>query len=134
MARKVYKSPRTDPRFLLQKSLLLMSKTLAQLATRADAPEVKAESGAIITPGGLGSKDIDSLIGLSGALHRLARQADADDVSRSRQLKGMSEEQLEEYRNKLKAAERSEAVKEGLRNAALAREVPMENEDGEDEG
>ncbi len=132
MARRVYKSPRTDPRYLLQKSLLLMAKTLKQLSTRSDAPEVKAESGAIIAPGGLGSKDIDALIGLSSALHRLARQADADDTARARQLKGMSAEQLEEYQRKLKSAERSEAVKEGLRNSALAKEVPMELEDEDD--
>ncbi len=44
----------------------------------------------------------------------------------------MTAEQLEEYQRKLKSAERSEAVKEGLRNSALAKEVPMELEDEDD--
>jgi len=44
----------------------------------------------------------------------------------------MSEEQLQEYQRKLKSAEHSEAIKEGLRNRALGEEVPTENEDGED--
>lgn len=133
MARKVYKSARTDPRYLLQKSIRLMAKTLDELAVRAKAPEVKAESGAVLTPGGLSHKDVDSLIGLSGALHRLARQADQDDVARYRQLKGMTDEQLEEQEKRLKAAQHSEAIKEGLRNKALQQEVELENEDGEDE-
>lgn len=131
MAKKVYKTPRTDPRYLLQKAVKLMAKTLDQLAERAKTTEKRSADGGLISAGGLGSKDIDSLIGLSGALHRLARQADADDVSRVRQLKGMTDEQLAEMERKLKSAEHSEAIKQGLRDKALAEEVELENEHGE---
>lgn len=134
MATKVFKSAKTDPRFLLQKSVKIIAKTLQQLAKATDRPEVKAESGAVLQAGGLNDKEIQSVIGLSRALHALARQADADDVARYRQLKGMTDEQLEEQEKRLKSAMHSEAIKEGLRNAALAREVPMEeDEDGSED-
>lgn len=111
-----------------------MAKTLSALATRADKPEVRGAGGAVLEQGGLSPKDVDSLIGLSGALHRLARQADADDVSRVRQLKGMTDEQLAEMERRLKSAERSEAIKEGLRAKALENEVTMEeDEDGNED-
>lgn len=134
MATRVFSSKRTDPRYLLKKSVRIMAKTLQQIADRADRASVKAESGVVLQEGGLSHKDIDALVSLNSALHRLARQADADDVARYRQLKGMTEEQLEEQERRLKSAQQSEAIKEGLRRKALEAEVPMEEyEDGEED-
>lgn len=132
MARKVYKTARTDPRFLLQKSVRLMAKVLGQLAVKSKAEEKRGADGGLIREGGLGAKDIDALIALSGALHRLARQADQDDVARVRQLKGMTDEQLEEQEKRLRSAAHSEAIKEGLRNRALDEEVGGDEDGDED--
>lgn len=107
-----------------------MAKTLATLADKAKRTEKRSADGGVIQEAGLSHKDIDVLIGLNGALHRLAKQADADDVARFRQLKGMTDEQLEEQERRLKAAQQSEAIKEGLRARSLDDEVG--DEDGED--
>jgi hypothetical protein len=135
MATKIVKSARTDPRYLLRKSIGLMSKTLTQLTEAAGRKAELSPSGGIIIRGGLTDKEIDSLISLSRALHAFARQADADDMARVRQLKGMTDEQLAEMEKRLASAEHSEAVKEGIRNARLAKELNLEeNEDGEEDG
>ncbi len=110
-----------------------MAKTLAALADKARRPEKRSADGGVIQEAGLTHKDIDALISLNSALHRLARQADQDDVARFRQLKGMTDEQLEEQERRLKSAQQSEAIKEGLRNRALAEEVDLENNDGNED-
>lgn len=134
MAQKIYTSARNDPRYLLQKSVRIIAKTLKQLSEATERPEIKSKDGGLVQAGGLNEKETASLIGLTRALHALARQADADDVSRHRQLKGMTDEQLAEMERKLKSAEHSEKIKEGLREARLAREVPMEeDEDGRED-
>jgi len=133
MATPIVPSARTDPRYLLRKSIRLMAKTLSQLAAKADRKEVKSKDGGVLSEGGLGSKEIDSLISLTNALHRLSRQADADEVARYRQLKGMTDEQLEEQERRLKSAQQSEAIKEGLRNKKLAQEVPLTEADLEED-
>jgi len=135
MATKIVKSARTDPRYLLRKSIGLMSKTLAHLTTAAERKAEVSPSGGIIIRGGLTDKEIDSLVTLSRALHAFARQADADDMARVRQLKGMTDEQLAEMEKRLASAEHSEAVKEGIRNARLAKELKFGgDEDGEEDG
>lgn len=132
MATRVFKAKADDPRFQLRKAVRLMRKTLDTLAKAADRAEVKSADGGLIQAGGLQPKEVDSLVSVTRTLHALARQADADDVARFRQLKGMTDEQLEEQERRLKSAMHSEAIKEGLRAKALSREVPLENEDGDD--
>lgn len=134
MANKIYRGKADDPRFQLQRAVRLMRKTLGNLGEASKREEVRSENGVVIQAGGLQSKEIESLVSITRALHALARQADADDVSRARQLKGMTDEQLAEMEKKLRSAEHSEKIKEGLRRRALDKEVPIEeeNEDGED--
>lgn len=136
MATKIVKSARTDPRYLLRKSIGLMSKTLTQLTEAAGRKAEYSPSGGIIIRGGLTDKEIDSLVTVSRALHAFARQADQDDQARLRQLKGMTDEQLAEQEKRLAAAAHSEAIKEGIRNAKLDKELQFdeENEDGEEDG
>jgi len=135
VATKIVKSARTDPRYLLRKSIGLMSKTLTALTAASERKEERSPTGGLIIRGGLTDKEIDSLVTLSRALHAFARQADADDMARVRQLKGMTDEQLAEMEKRLASAEHSEAVKEGIRNARLAKELNIEgDEDGEEDG
>jgi hypothetical protein len=102
--------PQSDPKVMFKRSLKLLRKSLIGLEKQADMKE------------GLSARDLEAAISLATTLNKFARLQDEDDVLRLRQVKGMSDEQLEATEKELARKVRSEAAKD----AALNKEFPDE--------
>jgi len=117
VAVRLYTRRTTDPRFLLRKTLALMSAHLKDLVVKRRSEE------------GLSVRDVEAMISMARALSGLAAKADADDLARKRQLRNMTPEQIEELERQVESKAHSDAIKEGLDARALREDDLAEDEE-----